>query len=167
MNPFRNWTQADLDAFNAQTAAGMARFRSRLPQERLLPPECAPGTSAKPKRLKSPPERKIQEDIQAYLTSLGTACYWVWHRTDLPTTCRVGTPDFYGHVRAGFSGMPWAMEVKRTGCKPTPEQLGELRRIELAGGRTAVVHSLASAKTFIAEVMGLPISDANGNEKPL
>jgi len=39
--------------------------------------------------------------------------------------------------------------VKRPGQKQRREQAGELMRCELAGGRAAVVHSLAEAVEFL------------------
>ena len=86
-------------------------------------------------------EAEIQQSIAAYLDSHGRECFYVWHRMDQPTTCRVGTPDFVGWIR----GKPFALEVKRPGAKETREQAGELLRGQLAGAKVAVVHSLGEA----------------------
>ena len=90
-------------------------------------------------------EADIQNEIADWLRSLGRECYWVRSRMDKATTNAIGTPDFIGWHR----GQPWAMEVKRPGQKQRREQAGELMRCELAGGRAAVVHSLAEAVEFL------------------
>ena len=45
--------------------------------------------------------------------------------------------------------MPFALEVKRPGGKQTREQAGALMHAQLAGGNSAVVHSLAEAIEFL------------------
>lgn len=94
-------------------------------------------------------ESAIQEAIAAYLNGLGLGCYYVWHRTDKPTTCRVGTPDFTGWIY----GKPFALEVKRPGKKETREQAGELLRGQLAGAVVAVVHSISEAVFALAPIL--------------
>ncbi len=90
-------------------------------------------------------EAELQDSIEELLQGFGQAAYWVRARMDLPTTTKKGTPDFVGCVR----GIPFAMEVKRKGSKPTVEQLGELLRARLAGAKTATVYSLAEARDFL------------------
>lgn len=133
MSPF---TQADVDAFHARQAAAANRNRSRTPG---LEPRKSP-----PSKLS---EAEIQEQIAAYLRSFGHDCAFDVNRMDRPTTCQVGRPDFIG----GLRGVGFAMEVKRSGCKETLEQAGQLLRWQLCGFRVAVVHSLAEAVEFITE----------------
>jgi len=117
----------------------------RLAKGRAVP-DCAPGTSAKPKtRRIEVAEAAIQNEIEAWLRSLGQRAFWVRSRMDKATTYRVGTPDFVGWI----DGKPFALEVKRRGGKLRPEQLGELLRCELAGAKQGVVHSLDEAKELL------------------
>lgn len=89
-------------------------------------------------------EAEIQQEIAGWLRGLGLECYFVRSRMDRATTNAVGTPDFIGWRK----GRPFALEVKKPGCKETVEQAGELMRGQLAGGKSAVVHSLAEAVEF-------------------
>ncbi len=89
-------------------------------------------------------EAEIQQDIAGWLRSFGRECWFVWHRIDKPSTAQVGTPDFVGWYR----GQPFCLEVKKPGGKQTREQAGQLMHAELAGGKSAVVHSLAEAVEF-------------------
>ena len=91
----------------------------------------------------------IQDEIETWLRSLGTACYWVRSRTDMPTTNKVGTPDFCGCILVNGACHPFAIEVKRRGQKATIEQQGELMRCRLAGATVAVVHSLEEAQSAL------------------
>ena len=135
MNPFCRWTDAEVDAHNLrvrpQPAALMAEAKERDTLKKTARLRAANGKS----------ESEIQQSIAAYLDSHGRECFYVWHRMDQPTTCRVGTPDFVGWIR----GKPFALEVKRPGAKETREQAGELLRGQLAGAKVAVVHSLGEA----------------------
>lgn len=103
----------------------------------------------------TPPSRKSEADIQGeiedYLRGLGHVCWFTRSRMDCPTTNRPGTPDFIGILR----GVPFTFEVKRPGCKETREQAGELLWFGLAGGTSAIVHSLAEA---VATIAALPSS---------
>lgn len=141
-NPFCQWTDAEVDAHNLrvrpQPAALMAEAKERDTLEKTTRLRAANGKS----------EAEIQQSIAAYLDSHGRECFYVWHRMDQPTTCRVGTPDFVGWIR----GKPFALEVKRPGAKETREQAGELLRGQLAGARVAVVHSLAEAAKALAGI---------------
>ena len=115
------FTQSQIDAYNARQ--GVLRPQPANASEDL--------------------ERIIQGEIAAHLDSI--QAYYVWHRTDRPSTCAVGVPDFVGCVR----GVPFGLEVKRKGGKATVEQHGELLRIRMAGGKTAVVWSGPEAVEFI------------------
>jgi len=141
-NPFCQWTDAEVDAHNLrvrpQPAALMAEAKERDTLEKTTRLRAGNGKS----------EAEIQQSIAAYLDSHGRECFYVWHRMDQPTTCRVGTPDFVGWIR----GRPFALEVKRPGAKETREQAGELLRGQLAGARVAVVHSLAEAAKALAGI---------------
>ena len=141
-NPFCQWTDAEVDAHNLrvrpQPGALMAEAKERDTLEKTTRLRAANGKS----------EAEIQQSIAAYLDSHGRECFYVWHRMDQPTTCRVGTPDFVGWIR----GKPFALEVKRPGAKETREQAGELLRGQLAGARVAVVHSLAEAAKALAGI---------------
>ena len=86
-------------------------------------------------------EAEIQDEIEAFLKSLGRECYYVRARMDRPTTTACGTPDFLGWI----NGKPFALECKRPGQKPTPAQVGALTWVELAGAKTAVVDSKQEA----------------------
>ena len=89
----------------------------------------------------------IQDEIESYFKSLGSSIWYDVKRTDVRTTSRIGVPDFVGV----YCGTAFGMEVKRPGNKPTTEQLGELKWMELAGAKTGVVHSIAEARNFLAE----------------
>lgn len=86
----------------------------------------------------------IQEQIEEWMKTMTPIIWWDRKRTDVATTSRIGVPDFVGVYKCHS----FALEVKRPGQKPTVEQLGELKWMELAGAKTAVVHSLDEAKRF-------------------
>lgn len=90
-------------------------------------------------------EDAIQEDIEDYMKTLTPRLWWDRKRMDKPTTSRCGVPDFIGC----FHGVPFAMEVKRPGEKPTMQQSGELMWLGKAGAATAVVHSRDEAIQFL------------------
>ena len=71
--------------------------------------------------------------------------WWDRKRTDKATTSRIGVPDIVGVYKC----RSFALEVKRPGQKPTMEQLGELKWLELAGAKTAVVFSKDEAVKFL------------------
>lgn len=87
----------------------------------------------------------IQDQIEQFLKSHMPHCWWDCKRYDVRTTSRPGVPDFVGV----FYGVAFAIEVKRKGKKPTPEQLGELMWFELAGGRKIVAYSKDEAVAFL------------------
>lgn len=134
------FTRADVDAFEARQAAAI-NARIRKMADGVKGYQAPPAAPARKLALSLLSEAEIQQSIAAYLDGLGRECFYVWHRMDQPTTCRVGTPDFVGWIR----GRPFALEVKRPGAKETREQAGELMRGQLAGAKVAVVHSLGEA----------------------
>jgi hypothetical protein len=99
-----------------------------------------------PSSISSKLESQLQQQIAERLASFGRNCYFVWHRTDRPSTCKVGTPDFVGFA----FGRPFAIEVKVKGGKVSTEQHGHLFHAQLAGAKTCVVWSLPEAEEFIA-----------------
>lgn len=103
--------------------------------------ESKPATS---KKLES----DIQDEIEQWLMTQGYRAWWDRKRMDVPTTSRKGVPDFIGC----FSGVPFGMEVKRPGEKPTTEQLGELAWMRKAGAITAVVFSKEEAIVFLTQI---------------
>jgi hypothetical protein len=90
-------------------------------------------------------EDEIQEEIEDYLKSLGTECYYIRHRMDEPTTCRTGVADFIGWYR----GRPFSLEVKVPGKKTPPDQLGELAWARQAG---AIARTVYSVEDVVAEL---------------
>lgn len=90
-------------------------------------------------------ESDLQNEIADWLRA--QRIFFVWHRTDRATTCQVGTPDFVGCSKQ-FG--PFALEVKKPGCKETREQAGQLMHANLEGMRAGIVHSLAEAVDFLA-----------------
>ena len=90
----------------------------------------------------------IQEHIEDYLKSKVPNAWWDRKRTDKATTSRVGTPDFVGF----YYGVGFGLEAKRPGKKPTTEQLGELKWMELAGAKTGIAYSLQDAIAFFESI---------------
>lgn len=144
MSHFKNWTMTDADTHNQRVAG----HRVNPPS---FAPDCAPGTSARPKtRRLEIGKNGIQDQIETWLKSLGTRAAWTRSRTDVPSTNTVGTPDFIGGICDDEKvTLPFAIEVKQPGRKPTQEQMNQLRRWELVGFRTAVVHSLDEFKEVL------------------
>lgn len=94
----------------------------------------------------------IQDQIETWLKTQVPNCWWDRKRTDKKTTSRVGTPDFCGVYR----GVAFALEIKRPGEKPTTEQLGELKWLELAGAKTKIVFSKDEAVEFLTALKPCP-----------
>ena len=92
-------------------------------------------------------ESEIQNEIEAYLESLGRTCKAIRSRMDKPTTLPIGTPDFLIMHRGRF----FALEVKRPGGKASGEQPAQLMLWKLAGATVGVVYSVDDVR----EVMGL------------
>jgi hypothetical protein len=55
-----------------------------------------------------------------------------------------GSSDVVGFLTDG-TGRHLALEIKRPGEQPTPEQIASLARVSAAGGIAAIVHSPAEA----------------------
>jgi hypothetical protein len=97
------------------------------------------------------PQPKTEADIQFEIAEWlrGQRAFFVWHRTDKPSTAQVGTPDFVGCSK---SFGPFALEVKKPGGKETREQAGALMHAQLEGMRSGVVHSLEEAVAFLTQI---------------
>lgn len=93
------------------------------------------------------PEEDLQNEIEAWLKSLGRECYYVRARMDRATTVRKGTPDFIGWHR----GKPFSIECKRRGKKATPEQIGSLLWAEHALAVTGVAYTLDQFKQILSD----------------
>jgi len=91
----------------------------------------------------------LQEQIEQYLKSLGAQCWYDLKRSDKPTTSRAGVPDFVGVYR----GHPFAIECKTRTGKVTPEQMGELHWLEVAGAKTCLARHLTDAVTFLESLL--------------
>ena len=87
----------------------------------------------------------IQDKIEEWMKTQIPNIWYDIKRSDLPTTSRKGVPDITGV----FHGVPFSIEVKRKGSKPTQEQLGELRWLELAGAKTIIAYSVEEAVEFL------------------
>lgn len=112
---------------------GSASFRARNPHL------YSAVIAEKPSTRSDESEAALQSQIAAYLRSLKHRCYFVWHRTDRPSTCAVGTPDFIGV----FEGRAFVIEVKVGARKATQEQNAALLCAHLAGARSGVARSVA------------------------
>lgn len=152
-NPFANWTKAQADEHNRRieraklpkitTAASlMAEIMERETKKKTVNLRAANGKS----------EADIQQEIEDHLKSLGRECWFTRSRMDRATTQRCGIPDFL----IVWRGKPLAIEVKRPGCKETREQAGELLWFNLAGGTSAIVHSLQEAKHVLEGAITSP-----------
>lgn len=147
MKPFRDWTQADVEAHNAKSARRT---------------EVALETRAAAKAGQMEVGRNgIQDEIEQWLKSQSHQAWWTRSRTDKATTNRIGTPDFVGV----FAGKAFALEVKRPGKKPTTEQLGELAWFKKAGGIAAVVFSKDQAEEFLLNECMAETTDARASRK--
>ncbi len=148
MNPFKNWSDLQVAEFNAknrpriETAVSLLAKAGEEKREKKTTQMLAANRSTKS-------EADIQQEIETFLKSLGTSCWFTRSRMDKATTQRVGIPDFVCLYR----GVPFVIEAKRPGCKPTQEQQGEMLWWKLAGGHAKVCHSLDEAKQFLAEIV--------------
>ena len=138
MSTFKNWTHATVAEHNNRVrrqpavltiAAGQHEVRMKKATVRL-------GSRML--------ERDIQEEIEQWLRTQVHRAWWDRKRMDVATTSRKGVPDFIG----SFAGVPFGLEVKRPGEKPTTDQLGELAWMRKAGAATAVVFSRDEAVAF-------------------
>jgi hypothetical protein len=89
------------------------------------------------------PEKKIKKQIMDYLKTLEPDLY-AWTVEQRPGMGR-GHPD----IMACLRGKIIAMEVKVQGGRTTALQERFLKRITLAGGLSAVVHSVEEVKNLI------------------
>lgn len=55
------------------------------------------------------------------------------------------TPDMVGKKLACFA----SLEIKRPGGRVSPEQLNWRKRVEEAGGKAAIIHSVEEARKFL------------------
>jgi len=122
-------------------------YESQLAKQRgWLKTMPAPAPPVKVSRKNRPLEKVIQQEIARHLDSIGE-CYYVWHRTDMRTTCAIGTPDFVGAWR----GVAFAIEAKRPGEKPSDEQCKHLAKAMIAGMKTCIAYCLDDVKCFFSE----------------
>ena len=134
-NPFASWSIAQVEAHNGrikiQTAASLlAEAKEREVKKKTAKLRAANGKS----------EAEIQQEIADWLTS--RRIFFIRSRMDRATSVSVGTPDFIGFSRE-FG--PFAIEVKKPGCKETREQAGQLLHAKLEGARVGIAHSLKEA----------------------
>ncbi len=150
MKPFSQWNSAEVLAHNerilqqrTKKSAPIGLIAESIQKEQLK----------KTQRLDRRPilEAEIQQQIDDFLKTQSHRCWWDRKRMDQKTSSRIGVPDFVGTITAapGSIGIPFGIEVKRPGQKPTPEQLGELAWMQKAGAKTAVVFSCDEAKDFL------------------
>lgn len=119
-----------------------------------------------PRKLPPTPEREIQKQCLEYLQIAGLV---VW-RTNSGTMKRLGADGKLNYVRFNGakgcsdaigvlrpSGRFVAIEFKRPGEKPTPEQEGFLQRIRSQGGIALVVTGVEDLRTQLrAEGVDVP-----------
>ena len=87
-------------------------------------------------------EKKIEDEIKAYITSLGGLCYKI-HGGDLYQ--ETGIPD----ILACLEGLFFGIEVKDPGGKPSAIQLAQGARIKKAGGHFIIAKSLQDVKDYV------------------
>lgn len=147
-NPFASWSQVQVNEFNAKNRPKIetaVTLLAKADEQRRLK-----KTTTMVKANKSTKsESDIQAEIEAYLKSLGTSCWFTRSRMDKATTQRVGIPDFVCLYR----GVPFVIECKRPGCKETREQAGEMLWFKLAGGHAKICYSLTDAKEFVETIV--------------
>jgi hypothetical protein len=101
------------------------------------------------------PEKAIQNEVEAWLKSLGNGISWSRNRMDRATTCTVGQPDFLIASKPNEGASLWprggfyAIEIKRRGQKVKQHQREQLVRWELAGATVGVAHSLEEVKAIM------------------
>ena len=154
MKPFSQWTPAEVFAHNerilqqrTKKSAPIGLIAESIQKEQLK----------KTQRLDRRPilEAEIQDQIEAWLKTQSHRCWWDRKRMDKATTSRSGVPDFVGAITAstGLGGVPFGIEVKRPGSKPSMEQVGELAWMQKAGAKTAVVFSCDEAEDFLLSLV--------------
>lgn len=150
MNPFSGWSASQVAAHNER----VVQQRTKKPAPiGLIAESIQKEHLKKTQRLDRRPilEAEIQDQIEAWLKTQSHRCWWDRKRMDKATTSRSGVPDFVGTITAstGLIGVPFGIEVKRPGQKPSVEQIGELAWMQKAGAKTAVVFSCDEVKDFL------------------
>jgi len=99
-------------------------------------------------------EKILQEQMIALLHHRGITPNW--SRMDKPKTDRVGWPDLTFAIpsKNGF-GIPCAVEVKRPGKTPTPEQIEMMEMLVENGWAVRVITSLVGFRDFLTEIESL------------
>lgn len=92
-------------------------------------------------------EKKIENEIKAYIKSRGGLCYKI-HGGDLYQ--ETGIPD----LLCCWGGLFFGIEVKDPGGKPSAIQLAQGARIRKAGGHFIIAKSLQDVIDYI-EIAGL------------
>jgi hypothetical protein len=123
------------------TPTGSESFRAR--NAHLYPPHQSSRSEVR--------EADLQAQIAARLQAIGPRCYYVWHRTDKPTTCAVGTPDFVGW----YDEKPFAIEVKVRDGKLSAEQIDHQHWARCAGAVCWVVRSMGDLEDALATLENL------------
>lgn len=95
-------------------------------------------------------EKKVENEIKEYITSLGGLCYKI-HGGDLYQ--ETGIPD----LLCCWDGLFFGIEVKDPGGKPSAIQLAQGARIKKAGGHFIIAKSLQDVKDYVEreELIGL------------
>jgi hypothetical protein len=88
-------------------------------------------------------EKQLHEQCLALLMIRGVFC--VHSRMDRKATTPVGTPDLCFAV----DGIPCAVELKRPGEHPTPDQVKVMQQMMDNGWRVRVITSLEGFKSFL------------------
>lgn len=89
------------------------------------------------------PEAKLQQKILKWLRSRPGSFTRKWAQGPYSGA---GMPDIH-HLEGG---VPWYIEVKAPGCKPTPLQVRCMKDLEAAGARVLVAWSLDDVKEAFA-----------------
>ena len=144
MKPFSQWSTSEVAAYNERV---LQQRIKKAPPLGLIAESIQKEQLKKTQRLDRRPilEAEIQEGVEQWLKTQSHHCWWDRKRMDKPTSSRLGVPDFIG----AFAGIPFGMEIKRPGQKPSAEQLAELAWMRKAGAQTAVVFSVEEAKDFL------------------
>lgn len=136
------FTQEDADAMQKRTEAAIARGKQQvgLPDPMASAPLVSAITFVEGLRS----ERKLHEDIMAHCDKQWPRWKYVHARMDKPSTIAVGAPDFVIFTPGNEEMHPrvFAIECKRGGKKPTPEQLAWHKEMEMLGHRVHVVYSM-------------------------
>lgn len=90
-------------------------------------------------------ERKLHKAIMAHCDGQWPRWKYIHARMDKRSTVAVGAPDFviFSPGNAEMHPRVFAIECKRAGQKPTPEQLAWHKEMEMLGHKVHVIYSLA------------------------